>query len=165
MTAFVPSLTSQFAAFFKVSTGAIKKIQRWSNVWFVVIAGKGARFVSLNAIIKPSSAKEVALAIKKALKIKSRLKKTQTANWLLKEVYRLASYKGEIFPYSFREIAYGITYSIRTARIDGEMAIALERHFDASSMATLVAAIAVSGVTVSGDVPAWLNKNRDVIVS
>lgn len=158
------SIATQLASLLKVAPSAIKRVERWAKVLFVVVAGKGARFVSLKSIIKPTTTREVVAQMKKVLELKAKAKKHQTANWVLNEVYRLATYKGEIFPYSFKEIAYGVTYAIQTARIDGEMAISLERKFDASLMVNLIAAMATSGITVSGDVPAWLNNNRDVIV-
>lgn len=158
------SLASQLASVLKVAASAIKKVERWAKVWFVVVAGKGARFVSLKAATKPPATREVVAQMKKLLEMKARLKKSQTAKWVLNEVYRLASMKDRVLPYAFSQIAYGISYAIQTARIDGEMAICLERKFDASLMVNLIAAMATSGIEVSGDVPAWLNKNRDVIV-
>jgi hypothetical protein len=41
---------AQIASFLKIENSAIVRCEEWANVWFVVIAKKGARFVSKKAV-------------------------------------------------------------------------------------------------------------------
>ena len=148
-----------------VASTAIKRIERWAKVWFVVVSGKGGRFVSLEVKEAPRpNAKDVYQRIKEALGLKACAKKFQTARWVIVEVYRLCNLPGQALPREYGQIAYGIQYAIQTGRVDSLIATTLEREYTASMMVALIAAIAASGVEVSGDVPQWLNSNHDVVI-
>ena len=95
-------------------------------------------------------------ALKKAIGLKAKATKSQTAKWALDAVYRLQN--------EYSEIAYGIAHADQTARIDGQMSLGL-RAMPASTMTVLIIAIHSSGIEVSGDVSAWLWQNRDLIVA
>jgi hypothetical protein len=101
------------------------------------------------------TARNLIATIKKAIGLKAKATKSQDSKWVLDAVYRLQN--------EFSEIAYGIAYADQTARIDGQMRSGL-RDMPASTMITLIVAIYSSGVELSGDVSAWLWKNRDLIV-
>jgi hypothetical protein len=94
-------------------------------------------------------------SLKKAIGLKAKATKSQTAKWVLDAVYRLQN--------QYSEIAYGIAHADQTARIDGQMSLGL-RDMPASTMATLIVAIHSAGIELSGDVSQWLWQNRDLIV-
>jgi len=41
---------NQIANYLKIESNEIKRCEKWANVWFVVIAGKGGRFVSKSVV-------------------------------------------------------------------------------------------------------------------
>jgi hypothetical protein len=51
--------TDQIAAHLKIDTSSIKRSEEWASVWFVVIQGKGARFVSKTVVKKDTSREAV----------------------------------------------------------------------------------------------------------
>ena len=51
---------NQIAAHLKVESTKIIKCEEWASVWFVVIRGKGGRFVS-KSVVKRDTSKEVVL--------------------------------------------------------------------------------------------------------
>jgi hypothetical protein len=107
-------------------------------------------------LMTASNSRSKLSSLKKAIGLKTKATKAQTAKWVLDTVYRLQN--------EYSEIAYGIAHADQTARIDGQMSLGL-RNMPASTMAALIIAIHSAGIELSGDVSAWLWQNRDLIVS
>jgi len=92
--------------------------------------------------------------IKSAIGLK-RSKKHQNGKWALDAIYCLHN--------EISEIAYGIAYADQTARIDGQMSIAI-KTMTATQMVELIHKAYTDGIEVSGDVSRWLWQNRSLLV-
>ncbi len=60
-------------------------------------------------------------------------------------------------------VAYGILLAERSARIDGTLAIALQRASTEAGQALLALALD-AGLQTAGEVPRWLLRNREAVL-